>query len=296
MYGFLKILSRLFCRIPRTKALALGMKMVHLFAFFNSRRKAVCFKNMEILLGKDISEKEKERIFSGMYRHFGKFIGDFMRLPLYKKEWPAHLIDYEGKEEFLSAYGRGKGIILITAHFGFWEFPFACLNQMGVKGSAIVKDIRNRGLNRFIMEQRDMGNVFALHKKNSAQEILKNLKKGELVGFILDQNMNTDYGVFVDFGSEKACTLIAPALLAARYEIPVFGAFVVRTAEDRFRMIFTPEIQLVKTGNRAGDIAANTQIFSNVILSMIRQYPEQWIWLHKRFKNRPEGLPKIYRT
>lgn len=294
MYGFLKLLSAIFCRMPRSMALALGTLMIRPFALLNIRRKAVCFKNMEILLAPGLSEKEKSGLVSGMYCHFGKCLGDFMRLSFYKKQWPAHLIDYEGKEEFLSAYARGKGIILITAHLGFWELLFACMNQMGVKGTAVVKDIRNKGINRFIMEQRDMGSVFALHKKNSAQEIIKFLKKGGLLGFILDQNMNSELGAFVDFGSEKACTLSAPALLAARYDVPVFGGFVIRTPDDRYQMVFTPEIRLVKSGNREEDLIANTQIFSNVIRDMIRRYPEQWIWLHKRFKNRPEGSPKLY--
>ncbi len=294
MYGFLKFLSGLFCRMPRASALVLGTLLIRSFALLNIRRKAVCFKNMEILLEPAPSEKEKHCLVSGMYHHFGKCLGDLMRLSLYKKEWPAHLIDYEGREAFLSAYARGKGIILITAHLGFWELLFACINQMGVKGTAVVKDIRNKGINHFIMEQRDMGDVFALRKKNSAQEIIRFLKKGGLVGFILDQNMNTELGAFVDFGSEKACTLSAPALLAARYEVPVFGGFVVRTPGDRYRMVFTPELQLVKTGNREKDLVSNTQIFSNVIRDMIRHYPEQWIWLHKRFKNRPEGCPKLY--
>lgn len=293
MYGFLKLLSRLFCRLSRANAFALGKQIARLFALFNLKRNKVCYKNMEILLGKNLSDKEKGLLVSGMYQHFGKFIGDFMRFPLYRKEWPSHLIDYEGKEAFLSAYARGRGVILITAHFGFWEWEFACLKQMGVKGTAVVKDIRSKALNRFIMEQRDLGDVYALHKKNSAQEIIRLLKKGEAVGFILDQNMNTDFGVFVDFGSEKACTLSAPALMASRFGIPVFGSFIVRTPEDRYRMVLT-EIQTVKTGNREKDLVANTQIFSDAILSMIRKYPEQWIWLHKRFKNRPEGMPKLY--
>ena len=293
MYVFLKLLSGFFCRISRKNALALGGMLVKLFALLNVRRNSVCYKNMEIVLGGNLSDKEKEGLVSGMYRHFGKFLADFLRFPLYKKEFPDDLLEYDGKEALLAAYNLKKGVIFITAHFGMWEFQFSCLKQVGIKGTAVVKDIRNRGLNRFIMEQRDLGEVYALHKKNSAQEILRILKRGEAVGFILDQNMSTELGVFVDFGSEKACTLSAPALLASRFGIPVFSSFIVRTENDRYRMVLR-ELKPVKTGNRAQDLVVNTQIFSDAVLEIIRQYPEQWIWLHKRFKNRPAGMPKLY--
>ena len=289
----LRFLAWLVCRMPRKPALALGKFLGGIFYYLQSKRHKICLKNMDILLGSEVSPERKRELTHKMYGHMGKNIVEFFRMPLYVKEFPGPLFTVEGIEHWEAAVKKNKSVFVLTAHLGLWEFAAVGFSILGAKSSFITKSLRNASLNEFWMNHRKIGNVHPIDKKNSSKAILQCIKSHEPLGFILDQNMNLDNGVYVDFGTRKACTLNAPAILARRYDVTVIGAFVIRGEDDRYRFIITPEIPLLKTEDAEGDITANTQNYSNLIRDFIIRYPDQWIWMHRRFKNQPDGS-KIY--
>jgi KDO2-lipid IV(A) lauroyltransferase len=139
----------------------------------------------------------------------------------------------------------------------------------------MVEQLRMRTGNQAIPKQKAMG------------QILRLLKAGEIVGILLDQNMAWQEGVFVDFFGEKACTNTGMALLALKTGTPVLPAFNIRQKDGRYRVVIEPEIPLVRTGDKERDVTENTQRFTQIIERYVRNYPDQWLWLHQRWKTRP---------
>jgi KDO2-lipid IV(A) lauroyltransferase len=291
----LKALSAFFCRIPRSSAMKLGGMLGRVFGLANVRRNAVCAVNMDIVLEKKRSPEAKKRLIRRMYVHMGKHFAEFLRLPRYFRESLPHWVHVEGREHWTTILEEKRGAIIILSHLGCWEMLSPVFAKLGVsRGAVVVKPVRNRAMNAFVRETRGLGTIRFIEKKHSARRLLAMLKENVPVGFILDQNMNLDHGVFVPFGKKKACTLSAPAMLALRYRLPVFGAFLVRTEDDGYRLILTPEIRWETSGNFKQDILTATRTFSEMIREKILEYPEQWIWMHKRFRDRPRGEDPVY--
>ncbi|EKD28211.1 MAG: hypothetical protein ACD_79C00386G0004 [uncultured bacterium] len=291
MIFLLKVLSKFFCFLPRHMGLKVGVFIGFLFRMANFKRNKICKRNMGIILG-DISVERAETITKKMYENLGKNFIEYLRLPLYGKNLSPELFSIEGVEHLENVLKKKRGCIVITGHLGLWEIAPLMFSKFG-KAAVIVKKIRNEKIDRFINYLRSFQNTRILTKKNSSKEIISLLKENALIGFVIDQNMNTDFGVYIKLGNMQACTLSAPALLALRYNVPVLCSFLVRIDDDNYKLIITPEIELIKTGDIKNDIKENTQEFSKVLEDCILKYPEQWTWMHRRFKNQPDGL-KIY--
>jgi Kdo2-lipid IVA lauroyltransferase/acyltransferase len=249
---------------------------------------------MDILTENSFSLEKKQEVRKKMYFHMGKNLVEFLRLPVYAERFSESPVVIEGKENWDQATKKGKSILVLTAHLGFWDLLAVGFSHFGLKSSFVTKELRNKTLNAFWMSYRKFGSIHPIDKKNSTKALLQCIRDKNLIGFIMDQNMNLDSGVFVDLGNRKACTLNAPAILARRYDLPVLAAFIIRLPDDTYRFIITPEIPVIKTDNPESDILSNTQTFSDAIRSHILEYPDQWIWMHRRWKTRPQGEPSIY--
>jgi KDO2-lipid IV(A) lauroyltransferase len=197
-------------------------------------------------------------------------------------------ITFEGLENFQKAYEKEKGILILTAHFGNWEwmaalFPLQSHHPVHV----VVRPLDSRFLDSMVEQLRMRTGNQAIPKQKAMGQILRLLKAGEIVGILLDQNMAWQEGVFVDFFGEKACTNTGMALLALKTGTPVLPAFNIRQKDGRYRVVIEPEIPLVRTGDKERDVTENTQRFTQIIERYVRNYPDQWLWLHQRWKTRP---------
>ncbi|MBN2143363.1 MAG: lysophospholipid acyltransferase family protein [Candidatus Aureabacteria bacterium] len=294
MIYLLKIFAALICRLPRGVALSMGKLFGVILSSCQFRRKSVCFINMDILYEPVLSSSEKISLRKKMYVHMGKNLVEFLRLPLYSDGFSGPFMTMEGKENWDSAMKKGKSVLVVTAHLGFWDLLTVAFFYLGVKSSFVTKELRNKTLNEFWMSYRKFGSIQPIDKKNSSRALIQCIRNKDPIGFIMDQNMNLDSGVFVQFGNKQACTLNAPAILARRYDLPVLAAFAVRLPDDHYRFIITPEMPLIRTDNPGKDAIINTQTFSDTIRSHILKYPDQWIWMHRRWKTRPVGEPRVY--
>ena len=232
--------------------------------------------------------KERNAIARSAFRNLARVAAEFFSLPRLNEKNFTRYITFEGLENFQKAYEKEKGILILTAHFGNWEwmaalFPLQSHHPVHV----VVRPLDSRFLDSMVEQLRMRTGNQAIPKQKAMGQILRLLKAGEIVGILLDQNMAWQEGVFVDFFGEKACTNTGMALLALKTGTPVLPAFNIRQKDGRYRVVIEPEIPLVRTGDKERDVMENTQRFTQIIERYVRNYPDQWLWLHQRWKTRP---------
>jgi len=281
--------------IPRKIALWVGVLIGNIFYLVNLGRLNVCKKNIELIFGNQRKNLHSDKITYKSYLSLGKTLIDFLKIYKEQDDFIEKHIEFEGEKLLLEALQNDKKVMVLTAHLGAWELLSFAVSKIGVKGGFVVKSIKNKKINDYVRKIRNASIVKPIEKKNSSKEIITLLKKkGHFLGMVMDQSMNKDNGVFVKFGAEKAYTLNAPAILARRFDIDIFYLFMVRKPDDNYKFICTPNIEFQKTDDAEEDIIRNTEKTNEVLLQYVKRYPEQWIWMHKRFKNRPSGKISLY--
>jgi KDO2-lipid IV(A) lauroyltransferase len=202
---------------------------------------------------------------------------------------------YDGFEHFEAARARGKGVLFLTAHMGGWEIGSFAHSLYGNVLRIVVRPLDNPYLDALVDRYRTLHGNSTFGKQDFARGLLAAMKAGETVGILMDQNMTPPAGVFVDFFGVPACTASGLARVAAHTGAAVVPGFTLWDATLRkYRIRFEPAVELVRTGNEEADVIANTAKFTKVIEEFARRYPEQWLWVHRRWKTRPEGAPPIY--
>ncbi len=197
-------------------------------------------------------------------------------------------VTVEGQGNLDEAVKKGKGILFLSAHFGNWELLGIAMSASGSPLNVIARPLDNPKIDRLLTSFRSMTGSRVIPKKGALRGILRRLKNGERIGILIDQNTSRDEGVFVDFFGCPAATNRGPALIAMKSGASVTPFFITREGKYRHKIIYCPEITLHKSGDTEKDVHLNTERFTKVMESYIREYPEQWFWMHQRWKTRPE--------
>ena len=237
----------------------------------------------------------RERAIRGMVRQIGWMAGEFSQFPKYTRATIEKLVVVEGFEHFDCARRRGKGILFLTGHMSAWELaPFAHA-LYGYPLHFLVRPIANRRVDALINSYRcDSGNQ-PIDKNHSARSVLKVLADGGTVGVLADHNTAIEEGVFVNFFGVPASTTSGIARLALRTGAAVVPGFLSWDEKlQKYTLQFQPAVELVRTENEEADIIENTARFSRVIEDYVRAHPDQWLWIHKRWKTRPPGEKPLY--
>jgi KDO2-lipid IV(A) lauroyltransferase len=192
----------------------------------------------------------------------------------------------DGYHHIKKAYEKGKGVLVLTAHFGNWELLSVIGGMIKFPQSVVVRPLDFKPLDHFVFKLRTRFGGKIMPKQRSFRKIIRRLHRGEMVYLLMDQNVDWYEGVFVDFMGHRACTNKGLALLALNTGAPVVPVFMVRE-KSGFRAEFGPEIITVQTGDRQKDIEINTQEYNRVIENVVRRYPDQWFWVHQRWKTKP---------
>lgn len=240
----------------------------------------------------DKSMAEIVKIAKGAYRNLAFVSAEFFDLPRLNPERLNRILEIEGMENLQTALGKKKGILLFGAHFGNWELMAVAASQFTGPMTAIYRPLDNPFLDRVVRYVRSSTGNIVVPKRRAMLQMLRALDKGGAVGVLIDQNVSWREGIFVDFFGRPACTTDGLAQMALRTEAPVIPAFIVRKSDGRYRLIIGEEVEMVRTGDRDDDVRVNTQKFTGVIEDMIRQYPDQWLWLHNRWKTKVHQLRK----
>jgi KDO2-lipid IV(A) lauroyltransferase len=281
--GFIRFLRLL----PRRAGLALMRTLARLgFALAAGPRRRT-IEHLSLVYGKEKSPAEIRRLARRVFVHFATAATDLLRLPVLIRQGLDRLVSASGTEHLDRAFATGDGLLMITCHFGNWEILGAWLAQHGYRMSVVGTSLFDPRLDRILVETRNSAGYTNIARGKGTREIIRTLKKGEAVGMLIDQDTKAD-GVFVDFFGRPAYTPTGPAVLARRLDLPIIPIFAYLKADFTYQVECLPPLELARTDDEAHDIRVNTQKCSDAYEAMIRRFPEQWVWMHKRWKTRPE--------
>lgn len=243
----------------------------------------------------DLSETERHRIERGAFRNLGRLLGEISQFPRLNRDNISSIVTYEGLDNYLEAKARGRGVILLTGHIGAWELSVYAHSIYGYPMSFLARRVDNLMVERLAADYRARYGNRSIDKKNSVREVLKTLKSGGVVGILADLNSSREEGVFCDFFGVQACTTAGVATLALRTGAVVLPGYLVWDEKARIhRLHFERPIETINTGNQKEDVQANTASYAKALETIIRRYPDQWLWIHRRWRTRPAGEPEIY--
>jgi KDO2-lipid IV(A) lauroyltransferase len=250
--------------------------------------------NLELAMPQ-LPGEERKQTLRGVFRHLGWQLVEFCRMPRYTAENTRDWIRTEGLEHYLRALARGKGVLVLTGHLGAWELSSFYHSLMGYPMGMVIRPLDNRQLDDFVNGIRCMHGNHVLSKNDFARGLLTAMRAGETVGILMDTNMTPPQGVFVRFFGVTACTASGLARVALKTGAAVLPGFLLwEPGEGRYVLHFGPELVFARTGDADSDILAATQQCNDALESWIRRYPDQWLWIHRRWKTRPPGDPPLY--
>ena len=289
-WPFIKILGLM--PRPLARAFAIGLAQVVYLLHFRLRQ--VGTRNLAMVFPEK-SVAERKRILRGEFTSLGRQLAELCQFPKYTQENVGDVVVYDGLENYERAYARGKGVLFLTAHFGGWELSAFAHSLHGHWLHVVMRPMDNEYLDRLLQRYRTMHGNKTVAKDDFVRGLLAAMKAGETVGILMDTNMTPPQGVFVDFLGIPACTASGLARIALRTDAAVVPGFTIWDPVLRkYRLRFDPALELVRTGGLEADITANTRMFNKVIEDYVRKYPDQWLWVHRRWKTRPEGQPPLY--
>ena len=277
---------------PLTRSFASGM-MRFFYALLPRLRKTA-----EIYLRiafPDWSDDRRKKVIRGMLRNLGWMAAEFVRLPKYSKENIEETVALDGHENFLEGQRRGKGVLYLTGHIGAWELSSFAHALYGFPLHYMARRIDNPRIDALVNSYRCLPGNRPIFKNESARVMLKVLKDAGTIGILADQNTMPGEAVFVDFFGKQASTTTGIARVALHTDAAVVPGYAVWDESlGKYRLRFEPPIELIRTGDMERDVVENTQRFTKVIEDIIRKYPDQWVWVHRRWNTRPKGEPPVY--
>lgn len=288
-YGVLRLLAWLPPRVAYWWGARCGDLAYHLLA---SRRR-VTLENLALIFGEQTSAAARVTLARTTFRNLGKHLVDFSRLYTLTPATYATMCTVDGLEHAYALLQRGRGLLVISAHFGSWELAPAIAMCLEVPLWVIVRPLDHPALDRLVDTYRRRCHCRTIPRHLAVPQSLEALRQGGIVAMLMDQSSLKRESVVVEFLGVQTYTSKGPALLARRAQCPVIGAFVVRAGLGRHRLVLTPEIPVRRTSDIQHDLEENTLAFNQVIEEYIRRYPDHWFWLHRRWKRRfPDASEK----
>lgn len=294
VYALTRAVIAFFRVLPRSAGLWI-IRMLASAAFcIDARHRKIARINLRIAFP-ELGDRERRRIARQGFQNTALNLLEISRLPALNRDSISSLVDYDprfGLENYRAAKARGKGILYLTGHFSAWELLPAAHALYGYPLSFITRPLDNRLLDRYLLGIRQSKGNRAISKKNSARQLLRELKSGGSAGILMDQNTSLQEGVFADLFGVPAATSSSVALLALRTGAPVLPGFLTPLRDGKYTIKFLPPVDVVRTRDTARDLEINTRRFNEVIEGIIREQPESWLWGHKRWKLQPDGNPQ----
>jgi KDO2-lipid IV(A) lauroyltransferase len=281
--------------LPRELARAAGAAIGAAAGTLAGRLSGTGDRNLRLAFP-ELSQAGRRAMLRGTFRSLGWQLAEFCQMSKYSAEFVRQqVMRYEGLENFLTAEARGKGVLVLTGHLGAWELSSFVHSLLGHPMGMVIRRLDNPLVDRMVNAIRCQHGNRVLHKDDFARGLISAMHRGETVGILMDTNMTPPQGVFVPFFGVPACTASGLARIARKTGAAVVPGFLLWSqAEDRYVLHFGDELRLQRTADAEADALANTALFAATTEAYIRRSPEQWLWLHRRWKTRPPGEPPIY--
>ena len=293
-YLIARSLLAIFGWLPLPAALLLGSVLGRGSYYFSSRLRRTGLRNLELAFP-ELDQKERRRLLRGCFENLGRLLGIFSQFATADPRTLQSMIECEGLEHIDAARARGRGVILFTGHVGAWELSSFALSLFGYPLSFLVRRIDNPKIETLVDAQRERLGNRTIDKRSAAREMLQIMQSGGTLGILVDLNTLDREGIFVDFFGVPASTTFMLAKLALRTDaavLPVFAPW--DPKRRRFLLKIDEPLSVEQSGNNEDDVRRLTQQFTGVVEKYVRRYPDQWLWIHRRWKTRPPGEPGIY--
>ena len=280
--------------LPRRAAVWLGRRLGSIGYLTMGRLRRTGHRNLSIAFP-EMTEAEQERILRGCFDSLGRMLGEFSQFSSITPERLQQLVECEGFEHLRAAHSRGRGVILFTAHLGAWELTSFGLAALGHPLSFMVRRLDNDLIETMIDDVRKRFGNRTLDKNSVSRQALRELNEGGRLGMLPDVNMLAREGVFVDFFGTPASTTSMLAKLALRTGaavVPIYAPW--DEQRQKYVLLMEAPLEIEHTGDQTEDVRRLTAAFMGSIENTVRRYPEQWLWIHRRWKTRPPGEPELY--
>jgi Kdo2-lipid IVA lauroyltransferase/acyltransferase len=267
--------------------------LARLWYVFDRRHRLITLRNLEFALGKELNQEQREKLAQEVFHHFIKLFFEAIAMVVLPLPWLQKKVRVVGQENAEAAWELGKGVLAIVAHAGNWELT-GMVYGFAYHPLAIVARRHDQPImDRIIRFLRERGGNTMIPKQRGLKAILTQLKINQLVGMAIDQNTTTKGGILVDFFGHRARTTPIAAILARRFGTPVVPVLSRRLPDGRHLLFIGPPLPMEITDDPEEDIRRHVQLQSNIVEAWVRTSPEQWLWLHKRWKNQ---YPELYRN
>lgn len=281
--------------LPLKTSMSIGRSLGKSFTRFFPKLTKTANRNLEIAYP-GISNDEKKRIVSGTFESLGRQLGLISHFRKFKHEDIRDLVELVGREKYFDpADATGRGILFFTGHFGSWEVFNLLPPAFGYHMNILVRRIDNPLVESYVDSLRTKFGCATIDKKQSARKMYRLLESGEILGILADLNVQEKEGVFVDFFGVPASTTTSIAKLALKTNAIILPAFAVwEEKKDKYVVYLEPPVEFNKEASPGGQILEITQKLTGIVEKYVRKYPEQWLWVHKRWNTRPKGEKGLY--
>jgi len=274
--------------IPANYLYAFAKNIAALAYLFAKKQKNIALDSLGIAFGKEKSAQEIESIAKDCFMYMAKSAVELMFF-FDKPQALKDRVQIQGKENLDQALAGGRGVILVSAHFGNFPLLLGRLAVEGYKAGGIMKPMHDAKMEKIFLKKREkfgVRTIYSQPRKDCVNNSINALRNNELLFIPIDQNFGTG-GIFVDFFGEKAATATGPVILAQRTKAALVPCFIIRQPDDRHKIIFEAELKLEEGRNAEDVVLVNIQRLTNIIESYIRKYPAEWGWIHRRWKSKP---------
>jgi KDO2-lipid IV(A) lauroyltransferase len=280
--------------MPRGVARWVGEGVGKMAFLVVKRLRGVGLRNLELAYP-ERGEAWRERTLRGVYRNLGLQLAEFCQMPSYTAEQAGEFTEYDGLEHYLAAKELGKGVLVLTGHLGAWELSSFYHSLVGYPMGLVIRRLDNPLVDEFVNRIRCLHGNRVIHKDDFARGLISAMRHGETVGILMDTNMTPPQGVFVPYFGVQACTASGLAKVALKTDAAVLPGFLLWNEGDKkYHLCFGERMELIRTEDAAADVVANTAAFTAAIERYVRANPEQWLWMHRRWKTRPAGEAGVY--
>lgn len=280
--------------LPRPVARAFGAGVGAVSYRLLSRLRTTGLRNLQMAFP-DKTGTERKVLLRKVYRNLGHLLAEFCLMRHYRADEASAFIRYEGLHHYLAARDEGRGVLVLTGHLGAWELSSFYHSLMGYPMGLVIRRLDNPLVDAFVNQIRTLHGNRVIHKDDFARGLISSMRAGETVGILMDTNMTPPQGVFVPFFGIDACSASGLAKVALKTGAAVLPGFLLwEEASSSYVLKFGARLTLIQTDHTEDDVRANTAAFTAELERAIRDYPDQWLWMHRRWKTRPPGEAGLY--